>query len=37
MNRHFLLGAINKNTNKYEYPLIAIKKNKNQCSKKIIK
>jgi len=31
MSSHFFMGAINKTTNKYEYPKIANKKNKYKC------
>jgi hypothetical protein len=31
MSNHFSMGAINKNTNKYEYPRIADKNNKYKC------
>jgi competence CoiA-like predicted nuclease len=31
MSNHFSMGAINKTTNKYEYPKIANKINKYKC------
>ena len=31
MSNHFSMGAINKSTNNYEYPKIAVKNNKYKC------